>query len=65
MAKNKAQRKKGGAKKYGRNLEKCARYRAAGRREINKARKARKEAKKAEKLAQKRARRAAKLADNE
>jgi hypothetical protein len=32
------QRKSGGAKKYGRNRVKCQRYRAAGTREKNKAR---------------------------
>lgn len=54
MAKKNVQRKKGGARKIGRNKEKCARYRLEGRREINKKRKALKEAKKAEKLAKKR-----------
>ena len=58
MAKIKG-RKSGGARKYGRNLEKCARYRLEGRREHNKRRKALKEQKKAEKLARKRARRLA------
>jgi hypothetical protein len=42
----KKQSRKGGAKKYGRSLEKCARYRAEGRREKNKARKLRKHLKK-------------------
>jgi len=37
--KKKRREKGSGAKKYGRNLTKCARYRAAGRREINKAKK--------------------------
>ncbi len=37
--------KGGGAKKIGRNLVKCGRYKAAGRRDINKARKAKRQAK--------------------
>jgi len=45
------QSRKGGAKKYGRNLAKCKAYRDRGQREINKTRKARKEAKKAERKA--------------
>ncbi len=32
-------RKSGGSKKYGRNEKKCAKYRAQGRREKNRARK--------------------------
>ena len=60
MANKKPGRKSGGAKKYGRNLAQCKRYRDLGTREKNKARKAKKEAKKAEKLAAKKARRAAK-----
>ena len=60
VVKKKTSRKKsGGAKKIGRSLAKCARYRLLGTREMNKARKARKERKKAEKLALKRARREA------
>ena len=57
MGNTKKQRRKGGAKKYGRSLAKCKAYRLAGTREKNKARKARKEAKKAEKRAAKKARR--------
>ena len=52
-------KKSGGGKKIGRSVAKCKRYRDAGTREKNKARKqvkqACKEAKKAEKLARKRA----------
>lgn len=42
MASNnkKERKKKGGNAKKGRNLEKCAKYRREGRREINKARRA-------------------------
>lgn len=36
---HKAKPSSGGTRKYGRNLAKCARYRAEGRRERNKARK--------------------------
>lgn len=43
----KSQRDKGGgSKKYGRNRIKCARYRAMGRREANKRRRAAKRARK-------------------
>jgi len=56
MASKKTGSKSGGAKKYGRNLEKCARYRAAGRREINKARKQKKIARMLEKKAARKAR---------
>tara|TARA_Y100000310_G_scaffold337532_1_gene424798 strand:- start:3572 stop:3733 length:162 start_codon:yes stop_codon:yes gene_type:complete len=38
-------KKGGGAKKYGRNVVKCSRYRAENRRERNKARRARRIAK--------------------
>jgi len=57
MGTQKTQRKKGGARKIGRNIAKCKVYRDAGTREKNKRRKARKEVKKAEKLARKRTRR--------
>ena len=64
MAKaKKTGKKSGGAKKYGRNLEKCARYRAAGRREFNKARKARKIARMLEKKAARKARKLAEKAN--
>lgn len=43
-------KKSGGAKKIGRNLKKCAKYRAEGRREKNKARRIAKEARRQEKL---------------
>lgn len=50
MASNGIARKKGKKnRKYGRNLIKCARYRAEGRREKNKARKAVKRQRKIEK----------------
>ena len=42
MAKKENQKKKSGNKKHGRNLVKCARYRAEGRREKNKARRQKK-----------------------
>lgn len=47
----KKRRKEGGkgTKKYGRNKVKCAKYRAEGRREKNKARRQRKHLKKVEK----------------
>ena len=41
MAKKKIQKTKGGTKKYGRAIEKCKSYKAAGTRERNKARKLR------------------------
>lgn len=47
------QKRKGGAKKIGRNVAKCKVYRDLGVREKNKARKARKEAVKAAKLVRK------------
>lgn len=50
-------KRKGGAKKIGRNEVKCKAYERAGTREANKARKARKEVVKAAKLARKKARR--------
>lgn len=43
--KKKERKKKGGNAKKERNREKCARYRAEGRREINKARRAKRIAK--------------------
>ena len=43
-------RKSGGDKKHGRNKVKCARYRAEGRREKNKARRIAKEARRQERL---------------
>jgi hypothetical protein len=43
-------RKSGGSKKHGRNKEKCARYRAEGRREKNKARRIAKEARRQERF---------------
>lgn len=51
-------KKSGGAKKYGRNLAKCARYRLLQTREVNKARKARKHKKRVAKKAAKLAKRA-------
>ena len=57
---DKQNRKKGGAKKYGRMKEWCATYKAHGTRAKNKRRKAHKEEVKAVKLARKRARRAGK-----
>lgn len=47
-------RKRGGDKKHGRNLKKCARYRAEGRREKNKARRKAKYEKKMARLRAKR-----------
>jgi len=55
----KVQRKKGGARKIGRDTAKCKIYKAYGIRERNKERKARKEVAKAAKFARKVARRAA------
>ena len=55
---DKQNRKSGGAKKYGRMKEWCARYKANNVRGKNKRRKAHKEEVKAAKLARKRARRA-------
>lgn len=54
--KNKEGKRKGGAKKYGRNLAKCKAYRDSFTRERNKKRKARKEAKKTAKKAAKKVR---------
>jgi hypothetical protein len=54
----KVQRKKGGARKIGRDVDKCKLYKAYGTRDKNKARKARKESTKAAKFARKVARRA-------
>ncbi len=45
-----SRKKSGGAKKIGRNLKKCAQYRAEGRREKNKARRIAKEARRQERL---------------
>lgn len=64
MANKKTGKKSGGAKKYGRMLKWCERYKLEGRREKNKARKARKEVKKTKKKAAQRARRAARKAVN-
>jgi hypothetical protein len=62
MAVTKNQRKKGGARKIGRNLAQCKVYRDRGTREFNKARKQAKHRKALEKKA---ARKARKLAETE
>lgn len=50
VPKPRQRRKSGGDKKHGRNKLKCARYRAEGRREKNKARRIAKEARRQERL---------------
>ena len=52
----KSRRKSGGDKKHGRNLRKCARYRAENRREKNKARRKAKYERKMARLRAKRGR---------
>jgi hypothetical protein len=50
VPKPRKRKKSGGSKKHGRNLVKCAKYRAEGRREKNKARRIAKEARRQERL---------------
>lgn len=50
MSSGKSTRKKGGQRKYGRNLKKCERYRKENRREKNKEKRIAKEKKRQEKL---------------
>ena len=57
MAGEKSSKSGKGTKKHGRNKVKCARYRAEGRREKNKARKIAKQKKIQERAARKRAKR--------
>jgi hypothetical protein len=59
MGSQRRQRRKGGTRKHGRDKERCARYRALGRREENKERKIQKEKRRQERLKARKAKRMA------